>query len=130
MTQIEIKRERTPSGASAFVQACSLPNPGADDGRGRCSPCENKRRGCRLRRNQVEGLAMSGSPKELELRRVAPTGLKQRELPRPDMVTSVIEHNVRPGAEPEYEAWLKRIEAVLSKEVIATIRRNPKTSLP
>lgn len=36
-------------------------------------------------------------------------------LPEPDLVTAVIQHAVRPGAEADYEAWLRRITPVAAK---------------
>ena len=58
---------------------------------------------------------MTISPKDIDLRSAIPAEIRQRQLPRADMVTSVIEHDVKPGAEAEYEAWLKRISPIAER---------------
>jgi antibiotic biosynthesis monooxygenase (ABM) superfamily enzyme len=44
-----------------------------------------------------------------ELRTASLSDIAARDPPRPDMVTAVIQHEVKPGAGPQYEQWLKRI---------------------
>jgi antibiotic biosynthesis monooxygenase (ABM) superfamily enzyme len=50
-----------------------------------------------------------------DLRRASPSEIAIRELPRADLVTSVIQHEVKPGAEAEYEAWLTRITPIAER---------------
>ncbi len=53
--------------------------------------------------------AMSTEQRQPELRRAALSELEARMVERPDMVTSVIRHEVRPEAQARYEQWLQRI---------------------
>jgi len=46
------------------------------------------------------------------LRSASLSDITSRPVPRPDMVTVVIKHQVRPGAELQYEQWLARIMPV------------------
>jgi uncharacterized protein len=43
------------------------------------------------------------------LARPSPAQGKPEELPQPDVVTAVIEHDIRAGAEAAYEEWLQHI---------------------
>lgn len=52
---------------------------------------------------------------EIDLRQALPAEIEQRPLRRAEMVTSVIEHAVKAGARPQYEAWLKRIAAIAER---------------
>jgi uncharacterized protein len=44
-----------------------------------------------------------------ELRWATLSDVAARELPRPDMVTLVIQHQIEPHAHAQYEQWLKKI---------------------
>lgn len=50
-----------------------------------------------------------------ELRSATLSEIEARELPRPDMVTLVIKHQVKPDAASRYEQWLKRIMPVAAR---------------
>jgi len=50
-----------------------------------------------------------------ELRKLPLPDIEARELPRPDMVTSVIQHEVRPSAAEQYKQWLQRIIPVAGR---------------
>jgi antibiotic biosynthesis monooxygenase (ABM) superfamily enzyme len=54
---------------------------------------------------------MGGDPK------ASPVAVRDQsdQMPLPDMVTSVIQHTVRPGAEADYEAWLKKITPIAKR---------------
>src|SRR5436190_17153519 len=62
-----------------------------------------------------EADVMSGAPQDSDLRSALPAEIQSRELPRADIVTSVIEHDVKPGAEVAYEAWIKRISPIAER---------------
>jgi len=50
-----------------------------------------------------------------ELRTASLSDIAARDLPQPDMVTSVIQHEVKPGSGPQYQEWLKRIIPVAAR---------------
>lgn len=50
-----------------------------------------------------------------ELRTASLSDIAARDLTRPDMVTSVIQHEVKPGSGAQYEQWLKRIIPVAAR---------------
>jgi uncharacterized protein len=50
-----------------------------------------------------------------ELRSASLSDIAARELPQPDMVTLVIQHQPRPDAHEAYEQWLKRIIPVAAR---------------
>ena len=52
---------------------------------------------------------MSTDNRHTELRTASLADVAARDLPHPDMVTAVIEHELKPGAAPLYEQWLARI---------------------
>jgi antibiotic biosynthesis monooxygenase (ABM) superfamily enzyme len=52
---------------------------------------------------------------QTELRAATPSEIASRDLPRADVVTSVIEHDVKPGCEAEYEKWLSRITPIANR---------------
>jgi len=56
----------------------------------------------------------TGQPTEPGVRS-AVTGSGPNGMPHPDIVTSVIQHDVRAGAEVQYEAWLKHITSVAQR---------------
>jgi len=58
---------------------------------------------------------MSGAPQDSELRSAFPAEIQLRDIRRADMVTSVIEHDVKPGAKAAYEAGLKRISPITER---------------
>lgn len=51
----------------------------------------------------------------LDLRTALPEEIASRQQPRADMVTSVIEHEVKTGSEAEYEKWLKKITPIAAR---------------
>jgi antibiotic biosynthesis monooxygenase (ABM) superfamily enzyme len=58
---------------------------------------------------------MSDSRQDIDLRTATAEELAARERPRADMVTSVIEHEIKAGCEPQYEVWLKRITPIAER---------------
>jgi antibiotic biosynthesis monooxygenase (ABM) superfamily enzyme len=50
-----------------------------------------------------------------ELRSASLSAIASHELPHPDMVTLVIQHQPKPGARPQYEQWLARIIPVAGR---------------
>ncbi|NML17186.1 antibiotic biosynthesis monooxygenase [Azohydromonas caseinilytica] len=52
---------------------------------------------------------LSNHPPQPGLRRAALSEIEARAPVHPDMVTAVIRHEVRPGAQAAYEQWLQRI---------------------
>jgi uncharacterized protein len=50
-----------------------------------------------------------------ELRSAPLSAIAARELPRPDMVTVVIQHQPKPQAQLPYEQWLKKIMPVAAR---------------
>jgi antibiotic biosynthesis monooxygenase (ABM) superfamily enzyme len=50
-----------------------------------------------------------------ELRSASLSDIAARELPRPDMVTLVIQQQPKPEAQAQYEQWLKRIIPVAAR---------------
>jgi antibiotic biosynthesis monooxygenase (ABM) superfamily enzyme len=58
---------------------------------------------------------MQTDPRKLDLRTAPLSDITARELVQPDMVTSVIQHEVKPGSGPQYEQWLKRIIPVAAR---------------
>jgi antibiotic biosynthesis monooxygenase (ABM) superfamily enzyme len=63
----------------------------------------------------TESNVMGEKPEEIDLRAATPSQIAGRDLPRADMVTSVIEHEVKPGFEPKYEEWLKKITPIAGR---------------
>src|SRR5437763_13988718 len=55
------------------------------------------------------------NPTREQFAAVSPSELASLEPPRPDMVTSVIQHVVKRGAESEYESWLKNITPIAAR---------------
>ena len=51
----------------------------------------------------------------LDLRTARPEDIESRHQPRADMVTSIIEHEVKAGREADYEAWLKKITPIAAR---------------
>jgi uncharacterized protein len=52
---------------------------------------------------------------QMDLRMATPSEIAARDLPRADMVTSVIEHEVKPDFQAKYEEWLKKITPVAGR---------------
>jgi antibiotic biosynthesis monooxygenase (ABM) superfamily enzyme len=52
---------------------------------------------------------------KLDLRTALPEEIASRHQPRADMVTSIIEHEVKAGSEAEYELWLKKITPIAAR---------------
>jgi len=57
----------------------------------------------------------SADERQPELRTASLTDIAARGIPRPDMVTAVIGHEVKPDAGPRYEQWLARIIPVAAR---------------
>ena len=51
----------------------------------------------------------------LDLRTALPEEIASHHQPRADMVTSIIEHEVKAGRETEYETWLKKIAPIAAR---------------
>ena len=51
----------------------------------------------------------------MDLREATPSQIASRDLPRPDMVTSVIEHEVKPAFAVKYEEWLRKITPIAGR---------------
>jgi uncharacterized protein len=51
----------------------------------------------------------------LDLRTALPEEIASRHQPRADMVTSIIEHEVKAGREAAYELWLKKITPIAAR---------------
>ena len=58
---------------------------------------------------------MSADERQPELRTASLTDIAARGIPRADMVTAVIGHEVKPDAGPRYEQWLARIIPVAAR---------------
>jgi antibiotic biosynthesis monooxygenase (ABM) superfamily enzyme len=58
---------------------------------------------------------MSTDDRHPELRTASLSDIAQRDLPRPDTVTAVIQHELKPEAGPQYEQWLARIIPVAAR---------------
>jgi antibiotic biosynthesis monooxygenase (ABM) superfamily enzyme len=61
------------------------------------------------------GDTMADTSGEIDLRQALPTEIEQLRRRRSEMVTSVIEHTVKPGSQADYENWLKRIAAIAER---------------
>ncbi|CFB60781.1 antibiotic biosynthesis monooxygenase [Pandoraea apista] len=68
-----------------------------------------------MRQAETTASADSMDPRDPSLRRASLGDLSARSLPRPESVTAVIEHHVRPEAVAAYEAWLKRIVPIAER---------------
>ena len=51
----------------------------------------------------------------LDLRTALPEKIASHHRPRADLVTSIIEHEVKAGRETEYETWLKKIAPIAAR---------------
>jgi uncharacterized protein len=58
---------------------------------------------------------MAEKTDQMDLRAATPSQIAARDLPRADMVTSVIEHEVRPAFKAKYEEWLKAITPIAGR---------------
>jgi uncharacterized protein len=52
---------------------------------------------------------------QIDLRAATPSQIAARDVPRADMVTSVIEHEVKPDFQAKYEEWLKKISPIAGR---------------
>lgn len=60
-------------------------------------------------------MSESADERHPELRSASLSAITARELPRPEMVTLVIQHPLKPGMQPRYEHWLARIIPVAAR---------------
>ena len=51
----------------------------------------------------------------LDLRTALPEEIASHQRPRADLVTSIIEHEIKAGREIEYETWLKKIAPIAAR---------------
>jgi uncharacterized protein len=58
---------------------------------------------------------MDHAGQDLDLRRASPSDIANTKWPRADMVTSFIQHELRPGHQAEYEAWLEKITPIAAR---------------
>jgi len=58
---------------------------------------------------------MSTDDRHPELRTASLSDIAARDLPRPDMVTAVVQHELKPEVGPQYEQWLTRIIPVATR---------------
>ncbi len=58
---------------------------------------------------------MADNQDEIDLRQALPAEIAQWRGRPSEMVTSIIEHTAKRGAEAQYEAWLKRIAAIAER---------------
>jgi len=63
----------------------------------------------------MDSNAMAEKTDEMDLRAATPSQIAARDLPRADMVTSVIEHEVKPAFQAKYEEWLKKITPIAGR---------------
>ena len=58
---------------------------------------------------------MSADERQPELRTASLSDIEARRIPRADMVTAVIDHELKPEAGPRYEQWLARVIPVAAR---------------
>jgi len=59
----------------------------------------------------------------LDLRTALPEEIASHQRPRADLVTSIIEHEIKAGREIEYETWLKKIAPIAAQDINALASR-------